>query len=92
MSIQDIYTQDIHTTHLPPRRLYSPGLADMPEYFKRFAVNQTMHLKTNGTGSTGTIKIIIIPPALEAAMPSSVEQAEEFLSRMPPPPPMFLGK
>jgi len=68
------------------------GLADMPEYFKRFAPNQTMHLKTNGTGSTGTIKIIIIPPALEAAMPSSLEQAEEFLSRMPPPPPMFLGK
>ena len=49
------------------------------------------YLKTNGTGSTGTITLIIIPPEIETALPQALEYLKEGLKNMPPPPPQFLG-
>lgn len=67
------------------------GYGGTPSYFKDVAVNQTMYLKTNGTGSTGIITLTILPPKVEMALPQALEYLEEGLTNMPPPPPQFVG-
>jgi len=67
------------------------GFDKQPGYFRAAAVNQTMFLKTNGTGSTGIITLTILPPAISGAMPAALELLKQGLLNAPPPPPQFAG-
>jgi len=43
-------------------------------------VNQTMFLKTNGTGAFGKITIVVLPPELDMALPSAGAYTRPLLS------------
>ena len=73
----------------PTRRGPNSGFAKQPAYFRNTVVNQTMFLKTNGTGAFGKITIVVLPPSLDMALPSAVEMYAVPAENTPPPPPAY---